>query len=106
MRKVVALAKYENLIAYYNALRCICEREYDTFMNTTLWNDIIKPLTKREHLQFGILAVIRAAMVDVNKEIWKAYLVRRDKIMHIDECRVKNREEQSQYSLLKKQASA
>ena len=46
VRKVVTLAKYENLIAYYNALRCICEREYDTFMNTTLWNDIIKPLTK------------------------------------------------------------
>ena len=106
VRKVVTLAKYENLIAYYNALRCICEREYDTFMNTTLWNDIIKPLTKREHSQFGIVAITRAAMVDVNKETWKAYLARRDKIMHIDECRVKNREEQLQYSLLKKQASA
>ena len=35
-RKVVTLAKYETFIAYYNALRCICEKEYDAFMNTTL----------------------------------------------------------------------
>ena len=106
MRKVVILATYENLIAYYNALRCIWEKEYDIFMNTTLWNDIIKPLTKREHSQFGIVAISRAAMVDVNKETWKAYLERRDKIIHIDECRIKNREDQLQHSLLKKQASA
>ena len=79
IRKVVTKANFENLIAYYNALRQICEREYDIFMNTTLWNEITKPVVNREHSQFGIVAIARAAMVDVNKEVWFAYLQRQSK---------------------------
>ena len=62
--------KFENLIAYCNALRFIAEKMYATFMNNTLWNTIIQLLKKREHSQFGLVAISRAAMVDVNKEIW------------------------------------
>ena len=45
IRKNMTLVKFENLITYYNELRYIAENEYDTFMNNTLWNKIIQPLT-------------------------------------------------------------
>ena len=69
IRKTVTLAKFENLIAHYNALRCIAEKEYEEFMNNTLWYKIIQPLTKHEHSQFELVAFSCATMVDVNKEM-------------------------------------
>ena len=67
-RKQVTFAKFVNQIAYYNALQ-----------NNTLWNEIIKPFTQREHSQYGLVAISLAAMVDINKEIWFAYVNRKAK---------------------------
>ena len=43
-------------------------------MNSNLWVKNAEPLCGRTHSQFGIVAIIRALMVVVNKEIWKAFL--------------------------------
>ena len=58
---------------------------------------MIQPLTKREHPQFGFVAISRAAMVDVNKEMLFAYLRGRYKTIHI-ESRKRNREEKLETS--------
>ena len=43
-------------------------------MNNTLWNEILSNLCEQTHSQFGIFALARAAMVIVNKEIWRVFL--------------------------------
>ena len=45
-------------------------------MNTILWKDILENFCNRTHSQYGIVAIVRATMVTVNKEIWKAFLDR------------------------------
>ena len=74
-------ARFENYIAIYSALRCQCELEYDTFMNVKLWNDIKDYHCDRTHSQYGMVAIIRASMVAVNKEIWRAYLDVREAVI-------------------------
>ena len=57
-------------------------------MNNTVWNVILSNLCKRTHSQFGIVALARAAMVIVNKEIWRAFLeVQGNIIKKIDQNR-------------------
>ena len=70
-------ARFENFVACYNALKCQCEQEYDLFVNVILWKDILEPLCDTTHSQYGIVAIIRASTVFVNKEVWKASLERR-----------------------------
>ena len=77
IQRVANKAKFENYIACYNALRCQSEQEYDLFMNVILWKDILEPLCERTHSQYGIVAIVRASMAYVNKEIWKAFLEKR-----------------------------
>ena len=43
-------------------------------MNRDLWVKIAELPCDRTHSQFGILAIVSALMVVVNKEIWKAFL--------------------------------
>ena len=58
----------------YNALRCQCEQEYNNFMNYDLFTKIFEQLSNSKHSQFGIVAIIRAILFVVNKEIWKTFL--------------------------------
>ena len=67
-------ARFEFYTSIYNALRCQYKQESDIFMNHNLWINIVDPLCDRTHSQFGIVAIIQALMVVVNKEIWKAFL--------------------------------
>ena len=55
---------------------------------------------------FGIVAVIRAAMVIVNKEIWKAFLEVRATHVQKQAVKRKNRELKAEAELKKKQMSA
>ena len=75
IQRIANKARFEFYVGIYNALRLQCEIEYDIFMNRDLWVLIAVPLCDRTHSQFGIVAIIRALMVVVNKEIWKAFLV-------------------------------
>ena len=43
-------------------------------MNVSLWKDILEQFCDRTHSQYGIVAIISAVMITVNKEIWKAFL--------------------------------
>ena len=61
-----------------------CEREYAIFMNRDLWVKIAEPLCDRTHSQFGIVAIVSALMVVMNKEIWKAFLDYRLSILKRD----------------------
>ena len=71
IQRIANKTRFENFVACYNALKCQCEQEYDLFVNVSLWKDILEPLCDRTHSQYGIVAIIRASMVFVNKEIAK-----------------------------------
>ena len=47
-------------------------------MNVILWRDMLEPLCERAHSQHGIVAINRASMVVVNKEVYKVYPEKRD----------------------------
>ena len=105
-QKMVNKARFENYVVAYNALRLQCESEYDRFMNVNLWKDILEQFCDRTHSQFGIVAIIRATMINVNKEIWKNFLEKRTGIVHKESAKRKNREMQAEANLKKKQMSA
>ena len=75
-------------------------------MNVYLWKDILEQFCDRTHSQFGIVAIIRATMINVNKEIWKNFLEKRTGIVHKESAKCKNREMQAEANLKKKQMSA
>ena len=75
-------------------------------MNHDLWVKIAEPLCDRTHSQFGIVAIIRALMVVVNKEIWKALLDYHLSILKRDPGKQKKREMSADSELKKKQMSA
>ena len=104
-QRLANIARFENYVATYNALRCQCESGYDLFMNVTVWKDILENFCDRTHSQFGIVAIIRAVMIIVNKEIWKSFLEFRTTIQNKDKAKRKNRELQAEAELKKKQLS-
>ena len=75
-------------------------------MNTKLWNDILEYHCDRTHLQYGIDAIIRASMVVVNKEIWKAYLDVREAVIQKEVKKKSKREVQEEQNFQKRQLSA
>ena len=52
----------------------LTKTEYESFMNIHLWKDILEHHCDRTHSQYGIVAIVRAAMIIVNKQIWKALM--------------------------------
>ena len=72
-QQTINKARFENYFVAYNALRCICEAEYDIFMNVSLWESILEEFCDRTHSQFGIVAIIRAATVIMNKLSGKVF---------------------------------
>ena len=74
-------------------------------MNVSLWKDILEQFCDRTHSQYGIVAIIRACMIVVNKEIWKAFLEFRSVTIHKESGKRKNRELQAEAELKKKQLS-
>ena len=74
IQRFVNKARFENYMAAYTALKCKCDAEYESFMNVQLWKDILENFCDRTHSQHGIVAIVRAAMIVVNKEIWRAFL--------------------------------
>ena len=86
-------ARFEFYVGRYNALRLQGESEYDIFMNRDLWGKkIAEPICDRTHSQFGIVAIIRALMEVINKEIWKAFLDYRSSVLKRDAGKQKKRE--------------
>ena len=43
-------------------------------MNNDLLTNVFEQLSNSKHSQFGIVAIIRAILFVVNKEIWKTFL--------------------------------
>jgi len=89
IQRIANKAKFENYVACYNALQCQCEQEYDLFMNVLLWKDILEPLCERTHSQYGIVAINRASMVFVNKEVWNVFLDKRAAVIKKDDKKKK-----------------
>ena len=54
------IQRIHNYVVAYNAQRCQCEFEYDTFIHVNLWKDILERHCDRTHSQYGIVAIIRA----------------------------------------------
>ena len=106
IQRIANKARFENYVAIYNALRCQCEFEYDEFMNVKIWKDILEHHCDRTHSQYGIIAIIRASMVVVNKEIWKAFLDVRTKYIQKEANKKRKREISEELSFFKKQLSA
>ena len=75
-------------------------------MNVKLWRDILENICDRTHSQYGMVAIIRAVMIIVNKETWKAFLECRFKVINKESAKRKNREVQAEEDLKKKQKSA
>ena len=84
----------------------LTKTENESFMNIHLWKDILEHHCDRTHSQYGIEAIVRAAMIIVNKEIWKAYFEQRDFFLRKDAMKRKNQEMQVEVNLKKKQMSA
>ena len=99
-------ARFENYVAAYNALRCQVEIEYDCFMNNILYNKILSKFCERTHSQYGIVAMTRAAMVIVNKEIWKVFLEAWSNILKRVDGNQKQKETEQDTALKEKQLSA
>jgi len=70
-------------------------------MNRDLWVIIAEPLCHRTHSQYGIVAIVRALMVVVNKQIWKAFLEYRLSILKKDAGKRKKREISAETELKK-----
>ena len=88
-------------MAAYNALRCKCESDYDFFMNVTVWKDILEDFCDRTHSQYRIVAIVRAIMIVVNKQIWKSFLDFRSTVINKEKGKRKNRELQAEAGLKK-----
>jgi len=106
IHKIANKARFEFYVGIYNALRLQCETEYDIFMNRDLWVVVAEPFCDRTHSQYGIVAIVRALMVVVNKEIWKAFLDNRLSILKKDAGKRKKREISAETELKKKQMTA
>ena len=74
-------------------------------MNVTVWKDILENFCDRTHSQYGIVAIIRAVMITVNKEIWKSFLDFCTTILNKDKVKRKKRELQTDDDLKKRQVS-
>ena len=66
-QRLVNKATFDNYLAAYTALASQCEFEYDALMNVSLWKDILDMFCDKTHSQFGMVAIIRAEMIIVNK---------------------------------------
>ena len=106
IQRFVNKTRFDNYLAAYTALKCKCEAEYDFFMNVHLWKDILENFCDRTHSQYGIVAIVRADMIIVNKEIWKAYLEQRKEIFRREDNKRKQQEMNAENVLKKKQLSA
>ena len=95
-------SRFENYFVAYNPLRCSCKTESDIFMNVSLWETILEQFCDRMHSQYGIVAIIRAVMIVVNNEIWKAFLEVCSTHVHKQAVKCKNRELQAEADLKKK----
>ena len=71
-------------------------------MNCDLWVVVAEPFCDRTHSQYGIVTIIRALMVVVNKEIWKAFLDYRLSILKKDAGKRKKKETDADTELKKK----
>ena len=91
-QRLVNKARFENYLVAYNAFRCHCKTEYDIFVNISLWKDILEQFCDRTHSQYGIVAILRTAMITVNKEIWKAFLELRSTFLRRESAKRKNKE--------------
>ena len=105
-QQMVNKARFQNYLVLYNALRCKCEQEYDLFMNVILWKEILENFCDRTHSQYGIVAIVRAAMVTVNKEIWKAFFEKRAFHLEKESSKRKRKEMEQDIVLKQKQLSA
>jgi hypothetical protein len=105
-QKIANKARFEFYVGIYNALRLQCETEYDIFMNRDVWVVVAEPFCDRTHSQYGIVAIVRALMVVVNKEIWKAFLDSRLAIFKKDAGKRKKKETDADNVLKKKQMTA
>ena len=105
-QKIANKARFEFYVGIYNALRLQCEKEYDIFMNRDIWVVVAEPFCDRTHSQYGIVAIVRALMVVVNKEIWKAFLDSRLAIFKKDAGKRKKKETDADNVLKKKQMTA
>ena len=63
-------------------------------MNVPIWKDILEDFCDRTRTQFGMVAMIRAVKITVNKEIWK-FLDFCTTILHKDKTKYKNNELQT-----------
>jgi len=102
IQRIANKARFEFYVGIYNALRLQCEREYDIFMNRDLWVIIAEPLCDRTHSQYGIVTIVRALMVVVNKESWKAFLEYRLSILKKDAGKRKKKEISAEAALKKR----
>ena len=74
-------------------------------MNVTVWKAILEIFCDGIHSQFGIVALISAVMITVNKVIWKSFLEFCTTILNKDKGKRKSRELQADGELKKKQLS-
>ena len=74
-------------------------------MNVTVWKDILEDFCDRTHSQYGIVAIVRAIMIVVNKEILKLFLQFCSTVINKEKGKCKNRELQAKTGLKKKQLS-
>ena len=106
MQRQCNKARFKNYVVAYNALHWQLEIEYDFFMNKTLYKEILSRFYERTHSQFGIVALARAAMVIVYKEIWRAFLEVRNNILKRIDVKRKLKETKQDTVLKEKQVSA
>ena len=67
-----------SLKAQINALKLMMNKDYLTFMNITLYNEVIKKFISPQSSQYVLVALTRGGMVHSQKLLWEFLISKRE----------------------------
>ena len=71
-----------SLKAQINALKLMMNKDYLTFMNITLYNEVIKKFISPQCSQYVLVALTRGGMVHSHKLLWEFLITKRERLIN------------------------
>ena len=90
-----------SLKAQINALKLMMNKDYLTFMNITLYNEVIKKYISPQCSQYVLVALTRGGKVHSHKLFWEFLITKREWLVN-KELNTSKQKEQSEKERLKK----
>ena len=94
-----------SLKAQIKSLRMVMNKAYLTFINVTLYKEVISKFISPAVSQYVIVALARAGIVHSNKLIWEIIVTRRQFLRRQRQSAVKQKEDTLQKQLIQMQKS-